>query len=352
MFRSGEIDLPKFEILNFISQSVNQNGINSEGQELLLRVLDRKDDFMEYKDIIISLIRKYGLYPYLKNFDLSLSDEIACEIHKPNGLKDIVFHSKQNEIYYTLIHKGNVVLSAPTSFGKSLIIDSIITSNLYNNIMIVVPSIALIDETRKRLIKFNEQYRVISFSGQSLGKRNIFVLTQERALDYIDETDIDFFVIDEFYKLDLKENQDENDSREIVLNKVFYKLFKSQANYYLLGPNIERLIAPKLNEQKYKFIKTNYKTVVSEFYQVKNNALNKEKKLLDLCKDISGQTLIYCKSPASANKVADFLFNNLDLEIIEYNEDFVLWIRNNYHPDWNYPKYLEYGIGVHHGKIT
>lgn len=351
MFRNGETDLPKFEILNFISQSVNQNGINSEGQELLLRVLDRKDDFMEYKDIIISLIRKYGLYPYLKNFDLSLSDEIACEIHKPNGLKDIVFHSKQNEIYYTLIHKGNVVLSAPTSFGKSLIIDSIITSNLYNNIMIIVPSIALIDETRKRLIKYNEQYRVISFSGQSLGKRNIFVLTQERALDYIDETDIDFFVIDEFYKLDLKENQDENDSREIVLNKVFYKLFKSQANYYLLGPNIERLIAPKLNEQKYKFIKTNYKTVVSEFHQVKNNALNKEKKLLDLCKDISGQTLIYCQSPASANKVADFLFNNLDLESIEYNEDFVLWIRNNYHPDWNYPKYLEYGIGVHHGKI-
>ena len=115
MFRKGG-DLPKFEILNFISQSVNQYGINSEGQELLLRVLDRKDDFMEYSDIIISLIRKYGLYPYLKNFDLSLSDEIACEIHKPEGLKNIVFHSKQNEIYYTLIHKGNVVLSAPTSF--------------------------------------------------------------------------------------------------------------------------------------------------------------------------------------------------------------------------------------------
>lgn len=147
MFRKGEVNLPKFEILNYISQSVNKDGINSEGQELLLRVLDRKDEFMEYEDIVISLIRKYGLYPYLKNFDLSLSDEIACEIHKPEGMNNIVFHSKQNEIYYTLIHKDNVVLSAPTSFGKSLIIDSIITSNLYNNIMIIVPSIALIDET-------------------------------------------------------------------------------------------------------------------------------------------------------------------------------------------------------------
>lgn len=350
MLRKGT-DLPKFEILNFISQSVNQYGINPEGQELLLRVLDRKDDFIEYSDIVISLIRKYGLYPYLKNFDLSLSDEIACEIHKPDGLQNIVFHSKQNEIYYTLINKGNVVLSAPTSFGKSLIIDSIITSNLYNNIMIIVPSIALIDETRKRLIKYNEQYRVISFSGQSLGKRNIFVLTQERALDYIDRADIDFFVIDEFYKLDIKENQDENDSREIILNQVFYKLFKSQANYYLLGPNIERLIAPKLNEQKYQFFKTDYKTVVSEFHQIKNNALNKETKLLELCEGIAGQTLIYCQSPASANKVAELLFGNLDLERFDNNEGFVSWIRQNYHPDWNYPKYLEYGIGVHHGKI-
>mgnify|MGYP004526304365 FL=1 len=351
MLRKGEVNLPKFEILNYISQSVNQNGINSEGQELLLRVLDRKDDFMEYEDIIVSLVRKYGLYPYLKNFNLSLSDEIACEIHKPEGMDNIVFHSKQNEIYYTLIHKGNVVLSAPTSFGKSLIIDSIITSDLYNNIMIIVPSIALIDETRKRLIRFNKQYRVISFSGQSLGKRNIFVLTQERALDYIGKADIDFFVIDEFYKLDMKENQDENDSREIVLNQVFYKLFKSHANYYLLGPNIERLIAPKLSEHKYEFIKTDYKTVVSEFHHISDNHLNKEGKLLKLCEQISGQTLIYCQSPASANKVAELLFNHLELEQIENNEDFVHWIKQNYHPDWNYPKYLERGIGVHHGKI-
>lgn len=351
MLRNREANLPKFDILNFISQSVNQNGINVEGQELLLRVLDRKDDFLEYADIIISLIRQYGLYPYLKNFELSLSDEVACEIHKPNGLRNIVFHSKQNEIYYTLIHKGNIVLSAPTSFGKSLIIDSIIASNLYNNIMIIVPSIALIDETRKRLIKYNEQYRVVSFSGQSLGKRNIFILTQERALDYIDKADIDFFVIDEFYKLDMKECQDENDSREIVLNQVFYKLFKSQANYYLLGPNIERLVAPKLNEQKYKFIKTDYKTVVSEFHQVKNNAHNREAKLLELCREVIGQTLIYCQSPASANKVAELLYENLDLKQVKNNEDIICWIKHNYHPDWNYPKYLECGIGVHHGKI-
>lgn len=342
----------KFEILQYISQSFREDGDNSEGQELLLRVLDRKDEFEDYKEVLKSLIRQYGLYPYLKNFKLSLSDELVCEIHKPEGLDSIVFHRLQNEIYYTLLHKGNVVLSAPTSFGKSLIIDSIITSNIYANIMIIVPSIALIDETRKRLIRYQEQqYRVISFPGQFLGKKNIFVLTQERALDYIDKLDIDFFVIDEFYKLNIQEGQDENDSREIVLNQVFYKLFKSNAHYYLLGPNIEYLIAPKLKEEDYRFIKTDYKTVVSEFHHVTTSTQNKVKQLLDLCKKVSDQTLIYCQSPASANKVANVLYENLGCKRMEQNIPFVEWIKKNYHPDWNYPKYIEYGIGVHHGKI-
>ena len=85
MLRKEGMNLPKFEILSYISKSVSLNGINPEGQELLLRVLDRKEDFMEYEDILISLIRKYGLYPYLMNFNLSLSDEVACEIHRPDG---------------------------------------------------------------------------------------------------------------------------------------------------------------------------------------------------------------------------------------------------------------------------
>lgn len=72
MLREERMNLPKFEILSYISKSVSLNGINPEGQELLLRVLDRKEDFIEYEDILISLIRKYGLYPYLMNFNLSL----------------------------------------------------------------------------------------------------------------------------------------------------------------------------------------------------------------------------------------------------------------------------------------
>ena len=86
-------------------------------------------------------------------------------------------------------------------FWKSLIIDSIIASQKHSNIFIIVPTIALIDETRKRLSKFKDSYKIITHPSQSFSQRNIFILTQERAIEIIPNVNIDFFIIDEFYKL-------------------------------------------------------------------------------------------------------------------------------------------------------
>ena len=53
-------------------------------------------------------------------------------------------------------------------------------------------------------------------------------------LNIINFEKIDFFVIDEFYKLSL--NRD--DDRAIALNAAFYKLLKFSSFFYLLGPVI------------------------------------------------------------------------------------------------------------------
>ena len=84
-------------------------------------------------------------------------------------------------------------MSAPTSFGKSLIIDAVISTRLFKNIVIIVPTIALIDETRKRLNSFSNYYKIITHPTQSKKENNIYILTQERAIldDFIDK--VDFF---------------------------------------------------------------------------------------------------------------------------------------------------------------
>lgn len=318
----------------------------SVGQEFVLRLLARIGDFQGMEPLIYSLVRQVGLFPYLEEENLSLKDTIAYEVHRPSGFKEnFVFHHAQAEVYYTLLGGENVVLSAPTSFGKSLIIDSIIASQQHSNIFIIVPTIALIDETRKRLSKFKDSYKIITHPSQSFSPRNIFILTQERAIEIIPDVNVDFFVIDEFYKLSPQKTDEE---RCHVLNQVFYMLVKKDAQFYLLGPNIEQVTTSLLDNVKFKFIKTDYKTVVSERHQV--NLKNGEDSI-ELSSSLEDPTLIFCQSPASANKVAKAFFNSNKFERTDENKDLADWLRSNYHSQWILPDCLEYGIGIHHGKI-
>lgn len=340
--------IDKYSILKDIANLTALN--RTIGQEFILRLLSRISDFKEFEEIIYSLVRQVGLFPYLNEDELSFRDTIAYEMHRPTGFKEnIVFHHAQAEIYYALLRKENIVLSAPTSFGKSLIIDSIIASLNYSNIVIIVPTIALIDETRKRLSKFKSIYKIITHPSQVITSKNVFILTQERALEIIKNTDVDFFVIDEFYKLSPQRTDEE---RCHILNQVFYTLVKTGAQFYLLGPNIERVTTELLDNIQYKFIKTDYKTVVSERHNITVGKNEKPiNKLIELCKELDEPTLIFCQSPASANKVATAFLESQVFPKETINDDLVKWLKNNYHPQWILPNCIERKIGIHHGKI-
>ena len=346
--RNFSADTDRFQIIKEVEIFVVTE--QSVGQEFVLRLLARIEDFQGMETLIQSLVRQVGLFPYLKEEILSLKDTIAYEIHRPSGFKEnIVFHHVQAEVYYTLLRGENVVLSAPTSFGKSLIIDSICASQKHSNIFIIVPTIALIDETRKRLSKFKDSYKIITHPSQSFSQRNIFILTQERALEIIPDVNVDFFVIDEFYKLSPQKTDEE---RCHILNQVFYMLVKKDAQFYLLGPNIEEVTPSLLDNVKFELIITDYKTVVSERHRVNlKNGENSIERLIELSSSLDDPTLIFCQSPASANKVAQAFFNSNKFERTDENQNLANWLRSNYHSQWILPYCLEYGIGIHHGKI-
>ena len=129
-------------------------------------------------------------------------------------------------------------------------------------------------------------------------------------------------------------------------------LVKKDAQFYLLGPNIEQVTTSLLDNVKFKFIKTDYKTVVSERHQVNlKNGEDSIERLIELSSSLEDPTLIFCQSPASANKVAKAFFNSNKFERTDENKDLADWLRSNYHSQWILPDCLEYGIGIHHGKI-
>jgi hypothetical protein len=110
----------------------------------------------------------------------------------------------------------------------------------YPEIVIIVPTIALTDETRRRLHqKFSDKYKIITTTDVALGEFNIFIFPQERAINYVGKIDkIDLLVIDEFYKA----SQIFDKERAPSLVKAIIKLGENSNQKYFLAPNISKVV--------------------------------------------------------------------------------------------------------------
>lgn len=320
-----------------------------ETQELVLRALEWRDEFGPAREVLDALVRELGLFQYLNPAELPLADQIAYELHRPEALGDgVVFHAPQAAVYWRLVRGESVVLSAPTSFGKSLIIDAVIASGRYRNILIVVPTIALIDETRRRLTaRFRDRYKVITHHSQTPGERNITIATQERVLQGELPEGLDFFVIDEFYKLS---PGNDDDDRWPLLNQVFYRLAKKVKHFYLLGPNVLGISQECETQLRFHTFIERYHTVVSQLHPVGGPG-DEFERLLGLCKDLTDPTIIFCRSVPRVMEVARRL-SAADLgQSNEVCREAADWVAAHYHPDWHFVSALRQGIGVHHSRI-
>lgn len=308
----------------------------------------------DYRQIIVDLAMQVGLYPYVSGRDvlegLTLRNALIHAAHRADGIMaDFVLHSSQARVLRRLLDGESIILSAPTSFGKSLLIDIIISAKNFRNIVLIVPTLALVEETRRRMSRFVENYSIITSSNQKIAEKNIFVLTQERFLSMESEIpEIDFFAIDEFYKLSISNDG----SRSTLLNQAFLRLSSTGAQFYLLGPSIKAI--PDIVKEKLncKFLIEDFQTVAIElnFLQKKPN---KEESLAKLLDEIEGQTMIYCQSPASTRKLLKSYLGLRKLEITKDEEliEAARWTSENYHDEWLVSVALQHGIGIHHGRL-
>lgn len=338
----------EFEILRNIAVMATNRDKSFDAHELILRALEHGDSFRESRAILESLIRMVGLFPYVNQESLSVRDLIAYEFHRPLNMKDhLVFHREQAEIYHRLLNGENVILSAPTSFGKSLIIDALIATGRYGNVAVIVPTLALIDETRRRLQTFSQSHKIVTHLSQRPAERNIFVFTAERAIAYEDLPPTDLFVIDEFYKINALE---ENDTRTVALNLALQRLLRDGKQFYMLGPNVERV--PEGLEKKYRcyFYPTQYNTVVSEYREVPPGD-DELSRLVELCRGLGDPTLIFCRSPNRVNQVAARMLSDGIGSANEAMRPASEWAAEVYHREWIWSRGIGRGIGIHHGKL-
>jgi hypothetical protein len=341
-----------FWLIKSVANHAALDGYGRDSQELVLRLLGHRDAFPQLSPALDALLRAFGLFPYIHEpKSLLLRDAIAHEMHRSELVRDdkpIYLHREQASALHALLRGENVILSAPTSFGKSLIIDAAIAAGNYRNVALVVPTLALVDETRRRMRRFRKSHKIITHGSQSVEQQNIFILTQERVVENAPKVSLDLFVIDEFYKLSPGLEAEADHGRVALLNQAFYRLRRTGAQFYMLGPNVHSIAVDAEQHLKAKLIISTYSTVVTEVVRVPEG-LSDDTRLLTLAKELTEPTIVYCRSPKRASSVATLLARaSASNPRLRAAAD---WLAKEFHPDWSFASALRAGVGIHHGHV-
>ncbi|XKM13253.1 DEAD/DEAH box helicase [Orbaceae bacterium ac157xtp] len=350
------MELDIFNICHSINNSLN-TGNESLARDELIKLLDYcKSNNIAYTPLINHLIKDTGLYPYIDQETADWQERFAYQSFKINtGDKEpITLHRGQSILLQKLLGGQSIAVSAPTSFGKSFIIDAFIAITKPKNVMLIVPTLALTDETRRRINKkFANEYKIITTTDATLSAKNIFIFPQERAINYVNKVEsIDILIIDEFYKASEKFDKE----RSPMLLRVLLKLNKKTKQKYFLAPNIKNLNNNFFTEGM-EFIPLDFNTVYLEKYdlfeKINNDLVKKSKIFIDILKKSNNKSLVYAGTFKNINEISKLIqleFNPIINKKLNY---FAEWLNINYNNDndWILINLIKRGCGIHNGRL-
>lgn len=314
----------------------------------LAELVDRHASELDgFRQLVSSLARSTGLWNYIDTDTADINDAFIAETVTAPELGGITFHREQINALNTLLNGKNLILSAPTSFGKSLLVDALLATEQYRRIAIVLPTIALLDEFRKRFRdRFTDKFRVIMHQSESsTDEPTIFLGTQERLIYREDLGELDLTVVDEFYKLD----PTRRDDRSVTLNAAVYRLLKKSKQFFFLGPNIDKVTISADTRWNFEFLKTRFSTVAVDTLDLKHVKDKHERLIDEIGEEANWPALVFVSSPDRANRLAIELSEKM--AVSEDSSGFAAWLQANIGPNNFLSKAVEYGFGVHHGRI-
>lgn len=352
------LNMDIFEECAAINEQIECNNIG-EARSKVINLLDKlRKSKTPYNPLINHLIRKVGLFPYIDTKTALWEDQVVVEAFKADIGTDmpVTLHSAQSRVLKRLLLGENIAISAPTSFGKSFIIDAFISIRKPDNVVIIVPTIALADETRRRLEhKFSNSYKIITTTDATITERNIFIFPQERSFAYLNKLEkIDILIVDEFYKA----SSMFDDDRSTSLLSAMIELGKISRQRYYLAPNIHR-IADNVFTQGMQFMRLiDFKTVITKSANIyeKRNANEdldefKSKHLLSILEKSKTKTLIYAGSYNNIDKISNILIDSFTPKASTILNDFHNWLNENYGETFILSELSQRGVGIHNGRM-
>ena len=331
-----------FDKCHIINELLVDNQENEARQELIKLLDYHNTNDLDYNPLVNHLIRETGLFPYLEPKTSNWQERFIYNAFKVDvgEEKPLTLHREQSFLLKRLLEGKNIAVSAPTSFGKSFVIDAYIKIKKPKNVLIIVPTLALTDETRRRLYrKFAHEYKIITTSDVELSDKNIFIFPQERAMNYINIVEtFDIMIVDEFYKASSKFDKERSPS----LIRAMIRLGAKSNQKYYLAPNITSIDKNPFTEDM-EFIRLDFNTVFLEkhelYSQISNNE-EKSEKLLGILSDNRGKSLIYAGTYSNIDSLTILFLDTYGPVKNELLEMFAEWLSKNYDVNWSLTKLI------------
>lgn len=321
--------------------------INQKNRETLIKLLNESAEKVSVEDLFL-----YELSPYYNEKKDNSFFSKQLEFIQMNNLlnhngNNISFTPEQVKIYNQIIENERILISAPTSFGKTMLVKEFIFNEQPSIIVFLVPTNSLADEL---IEDFNSLFKPLGYTiydtikeDSIISDKSIFIGTQEKYYQIFQYFNlrINLFVIDEAYKLSDKINS----SREVLLNRNFIDTLNVADKVVLLLPLVNEING--LDNLNFKTLSTDYAPVAKNFIPLKSF----NKILIDDIKNSTESNLIYFNSPSD---VESFFLDKIDFSLDENSKISKSWIErveSDFHPEWIPVKAIKNGIGIHYGPM-
>lgn len=346
--------------------SINKNEFHFDDiqdyRDEYIRQMNQHDDKTTFAITNADSLYAMGLTMYSREYSFA---SLVYNAFATSALdNNISLHPEQRKVLGLIEENRGLIFSAPTSFGKTFIVFEYICRMQPHNVVMIVPTLALIDEYKRKIIrqykeKFSDYNIYLSIDPEKIydfSKKNIFIVTHDRVIDESVATlfeSIDFLIIDEVYKL----QKDSSNNRVLILNIAYYNMVKRSEKYVLLAPFISGVENLDKLDDIPAFYSTNFSPVVNDV-KIYNIIDEKERNVYTdrILTSIPPQdnTLIYFPTVVAIDKFIEQVHiqdQSLELDDNPILKDFVSWVRREVHPQWSIIKALEKGFLVHHGQL-
>lgn len=374
----SKIRLLKFAII-FLNSSDSQ--IKRLGYRIIVCYSNLFNDYKPLYDVAIN----QGLIPvssFIENYTRLGQDRIENFLSLFMKSYQVQFRSHGYYMSYgqkllsdfTNNNQGNIAVIAPTSYGKSEMMINKIYQNTNRKVCIIVPSKALLAQTKKRIVEhssFSQTIRrVITHPEMYRGNETSFiaVLTQERLLRLLQKNpglSLDLILVDEAHNMLNKDSRAELLTQVLLIAKKrnssvvfnFFTPFISDAST-LISPYANYSIGQKKISEYIKTeklfiadIRENHKlTLYDQFLDTHieccNLEVNSDIEFIEQYK--SNKNIVYFNKPSDIQKFA--------LSLCEQRYDIgtdlstaINAISEFVHPQYNLISCLSKGVVYHHG---